>query len=233
MKEILLKIKNYLKNIMIFTTSYSLNVFDKPLSASEEEYYIDRLLDGDKDARNKLIEHNLRLVAHIVKKYENKNISSDDLISIGTIGLIKGIDSYNKNKGVKLTTYAAKCAENEILMHFRSNKKYNNNISLNDVIAHDKDGGDITLLDILEEKSETIENKLEYKDNIKNLSKYLNVLNKRELEIIKKRYGLLGEDELTQKEIASLMHISRSYVSRIEKRALIKMLREFIKNNNI
>ena len=206
---------------------------DSNLVGTEEEYYVERFLNGDKEARNKLITHNLRLVAHIVKKYETKNISADDLISIGTIGLIKGIDSYSPNKGVKLTTYAAKCAENEILMYFRSNKKYNNNISLNDVIGHDKDGGDITLIDVLEEHTENIENTLEYKDNIKNLSKYLNILNKRELEIIKMRYGLLNTDELTQNEIANKLHISRSYVSRIEKRALIKMLREFIKNKNI
>lgn len=233
MKELINKIKNYLKNMMLLTTSYSLNVFDSPLSNEEEEYYIKRLLEGDKVARNKLIEHNLRLVAHIVKKYESKNISNDDLISIGTIGLIKGIDSYNSNRGVKLTTYAAKCAENEILMYFRSNKKYNNTVSLNDVIAHDKDGGDITLIDVLESKNETIDEKLEYKDNIKNLSKYLDVLNDRELKIIKMRYGLLNEEEKTQKEIAKKMHISRSYVSRIEKRALIKMLREFINNKNV
>ena len=121
---------------------------------------------------------------------------------------------------------------NEILMYFRSNRKYNNNISLNDIIGHDKDGGDITLIDVLESQSENFENDIEFKDNVKKLSKYLNVLNKRELEIIKKRYGLFNEDELTQKEIADSMHISRSYVSRIEKRALIKMLREFLKNNN-
>ncbi|MBQ6285792.1 MAG: RNA polymerase sporulation sigma factor SigK [Bacilli bacterium] len=227
------KIFNFLNNIMLFTTSYSINVFDPPLSKKEEDYYVSELLKGSKDARNKLITHNLRLVAHIVKKYENINISSDDLISIGTIGLIKGIDSYKGEKGVKLTTYAAKCAENEILMYFRSNKKYNNNISLNDVIAHDKDGGDITLIDVLEEHTETIENKLEYKDNIKNLSKYLNVLNDRELEIIKMRYGLFNYEEQTQNEIAKKLHISRSYVSRIEKRALIKMLREFIKFNDV
>lgn len=227
------RILNYLKEIMLFTTSYSLNVFDPPLSNKEEEYYVNELLKGNKDARNKLITHNLRLVAHIVKKYETKGTSADDLISIGTIGLIKGIDSYSPNKGVKLTTYAAKCSENEILMYFRSNKKYNNNISLNDVIAHDKDGGDITLIDVLEEHTESPDVTLEYKDNIKNLSKYLNVLNSRELEIIKMRYGLLNTNELTQNEIAKKLHISRSYVSRIEKRALIKMLREFIKNNNI
>ena len=227
------KIKEFLKNMMIFTTSYSLNVFDKPLSSEEENKCIEGLLKGDKKSRNKLIEHNLRLVAHIVKKYETKDISADDLISIGTIGLIKGIDSYSINKGVKLTTYAAKCAENEILMYFRSNKKYNNNISLEDIIGHDKDGGDITLMDVLKENSINIENTIEFKDNIRSLSKYLNVLNKRELEIIKMRYGLLNEEEKTQKEISKKLHISRSYVSRIEKRALIKMLREFIRNNNI
>lgn len=227
------KIKEFLKNMMILTTSYSLNVFDKPLSSEEENKCIEGLLKGDKESRNKLIEHNLRLVAHIVKKYETKDISADDLISIGTIGLIKGIDSYSINKGVKLTTYAAKCAENEILMYFRSNKKYNNNISLEDIIGHDKDGGDITLMDVLKENSINIENTIEFKDNIRSLSKYLNVLSKRELEIIKMRYGLLNEEEKTQKEISKKLHISRSYVSRIEKRALIKMLREFIRNNNI
>ena len=225
------KIINYLKKIKIFTTSYSLNVFDSPLSKEDEQMYIERHLKGDKDARNKLIEHNLRLVAHIVKKYESKG-NTDDLISIGTIGLIKGIDSYRPQKKVKLTTYAAKCAENEILMYFRSNKKYNNNISLNDVIGHDKDGGDITLIDVLKEETESPIKTIEYNDNIAHLSKYLTVLNKRELEIIKMRYGLLNTSEKTQKEIAKKLGISRSYVSRIEKRALIKMLRKFIKNNN-
>ena len=233
MKELINKIKMFFSDLMFFTTSYSLNVFAPTLSSKEEEYYISELLKGNKEARNKLIEHNLRLVAHIVKKYESKNISQDDLISIGTIGLIKGIDSYNNKRGVKLTTYAAKCAENEILMYFRSNKKYNTNVSLNDVIAHDKDGGDITLIDVIEENSQDLDKELEYKDNIKNLIKYLNVLNNRELKIIKMRYGLDNEEEKTQKEIAKLLHISRSYVSRIEKRALIKMLREFIKNENV
>ncbi|MDD6272841.1 MAG: RNA polymerase sporulation sigma factor SigK [bacterium] len=233
MKNLLTKIKDYIFNLKVLTTSYSLNVFENPLSEEEENYYINQLLKGDKYARNKLIEHNLRLVAHIVKKYEAKNTSTDDLISIGTIGLIKGIDSYNKERGVKLTTYAAKCAENEILMYFRSNKKYNNTISLNDVIAYDKDGDEISLIDVLQEQVENTDDKIEFKENIKRLEKYLNVLNDRELKIIKMRYGLFNTEEKTQKEIAKMMHISRSYVSRIEKRALIKMLREFIRNNNI
>ena len=136
--KILKYIINYLKEIKLFTTSYSLNVFLEPLDEKEENECIELLEKKDKNARNKLIEHNLRLVAHIVKKYEDKTTNSDDLISIGTIGLIKGIDSYNKDKGVKLTTYAAKCIENEILMYFRSNKKNNNVISLNDIIAKTK-----------------------------------------------------------------------------------------------
>ena len=233
MKKIINKILKYLNEIKILTTSYSLNVFLEPLSEQEENENINLLEKKDKTARNKLIEHNLRLVAHIVKKYEDKKISSDDLISIGTIGLIKGIDSYNKNKGVKLTTYAAKCIENEILMYFRSNKKNNNVISLNDVVAKTVDGNEISLIEMIEMNEEDISEKIELKENIKNLKEYMNILNKRELKIIKMRYGLMGEKEKTQKEIADTMNISRSYVSRIENRALIKMLREFIKNNNV
>ena len=233
MKELFNKLILYLRKVRLFTTSYSLGVFLDPLSDEEESFYIKRLFSGDKDARNKLIEHNLRLVAHIVKKYENKNISSDDLISIGTIGLIKGIDSYSLDRGVKLTTYVAKCIENEILMYFRSNKKYNNVVSLNDIVAKTSDGNDISLIDVIEISDEDIHDKIEFKDDISNLKEYLNVLNDRELKIIKLRYGLYGEKERTQKEIARSMKISRSYVFRIEKRALIKILREFIKNNNV
>ena len=233
MKDFFNKLFLYLRKVRLLTTSYSLGVFLDPLSDEEETFYINRLLVGDKEARNKLIEHNLRLVAHIVKKYENKNTSSDDLISIGTIGLIKGIDSYNLDRGVKLTTYVAKCIENEILMYFRSNKKYNNVISLSDIVAKTSDGNDISLMDVIEISDENIYDKIEFKDDILNLKEYLNVLNDRELKIIKLRYGLYGEREKTQKEIAKSMKISRSYVSRIEKRALIKILREFIKNNNV
>ena len=201
MKKIINKILKYLNEIKILTTSYSLNVFLEPLSEQEENENINLLEKKDKTARNKLIEHNLRLVAHIVKKYEDKKISSDDLISIGTIGLIKGIDSYNKNKGVKLTTYAAKCIENEILMYFRSNKKNNNVISLNDVVAKTVDGNEISLIEMIEMNEEDISEKIELKENIKNLKEYMNILNKRELKIIKMRYGLMGEKEKTQKEI--------------------------------
>lgn len=226
------KIIEFLKKCMFFTTSYSINVFPDPLSKEEEKICINKMLKGDKEARSILIEHNLRLVAHIVKKYDNLKEDADDLISIGTIGLIKGIDSYSPNKNVKLTTYVAKCAENEILMYFRSNKKNTNNVSLNEPIGLDKDGNEITYEDVIKENSPEIIDDVFLKENINLLKKYINVLNKREKKIIVLRYGLLNEEEQTQKEIAKNLHISRSYVSRIEKRALIKMLREFIKNNN-
>ena len=226
MIDLLLK---FLKKVRFLTTSYSINVFPDPLSTEEEERYIYLSINGDKEARNMLVEHNLRLVAHIVKKYENFNENPDDLISIGTIGLIKGIDTYNPEKPVKLITYAAKCIENEILMYIRQNKKNMNNLSLDDSIGYDKDGNEITLGEVL--KSEYVDSNL--KDNVELLRTYIGVLTKREKEIIIRRYGLLDKDEETQREIAKDLKISRSYVSRIEKRALVKLYREFIKNNKI
>ena len=229
----LVSIMSFLKTLILFKTSYSNNVFKEPLTKEEEQKYIDLLLKKDKKARDILIEHNLRLVAHITKKYENTNIDNDDLISIGTIGLIKGIDSYSKKHGTKITTYCAKCIENEVLMFFRSNKKNNNNISLDDPIGYDKEGNDITILDVLKTpKPDYIEN-MHLKDNVKLLKQYIKDLTPREQEIIIKRYGLNGEDEKTQKDIAKDLKISRSYVSRIEKRAITKILREFIKKGEI
>ena len=228
----LLKILKYLfKDFFIFWAAYSNDIFPELLSKKEEEDAVKKMLLGDKEARNKLIEHNLRLVAHIVKKYDNKN-ETDDLISIGTIGLIKGIDSYSYKHGTKITTYCARCIENEILMNYRNNKKNNKNVSINESIGFDKDGNEITLLDILKTPDPDFAMDIHTKNNIKLLKKYFNVLNKREKEIIIKRYGLNNQDEITQKEIAKELGISRSYVSRIEKRALTKMLREFIKNKN-
>ena len=223
---------NIFKDMLFFTGSYSNNVFPEPLSKEEEDLFIEKMLKGDKSSRNKLIEHNLRLVAHIVKKFESKSNDNDDLISIGTIGLIKGIDSYKNEKATRITTYAARCIENEILMHFRSNKKNQNTISLNDSIGFDKEGNEINLIDVLQEKSEDIADTLHTKDNIVLLTKYLNLLTDREKEIIIKRYGLMLHQEKTQKEIAKELGISRSYVSRIEKRALTKILKEFIKSQN-
>ena len=222
-----------LKSLIFFTGSYSNTVFPNALSKEEEEKCINAMLMGDKDARGKLIEHNLRLVAHIVKKYETREYDTDDLISIGTIGLVKGIDSYRPNKKTRLTTYAARCIENEILMHFRSNKKHLNNVSLNDSIGLDKDGNEITLIDVLVSDNKDINEELNTQNNIELLLKYLNILNFREKEIIIKRYGLFDHKEQTQKEIAKEMKISRSYVSRIEKRAMTKILREFMKNKSI
>lgn len=224
---------NLLKSLLFFKTSYSNNVFPEPLSEKEEEKYIDLMLNKkDKNARNILIEHNLRLVAHIIKKFETNSKDNDDLISIGTIGLIKGIDSYTKKHNTKITTYCARCIENEILMHFRSNKKNNLNISLDDPIGYDKEGNDITILDLLKTPSPDFAEDITTKDNIVLLKKYLSLLTEREKEIIKRRYGLNNFDEQTQKEIAKDLNISRSYVSRIEKRAITKMLREFIKNDS-
>lgn len=225
-----LTILNLIKDMLFFTGSYSNNVFPEPLNEEEEHDAILKMQNGDKSARNLLIERNLRLVAHIVKKFESKSISQDDLISIGTIGLIKGIDSYNETKKTKITTYAARCIENEILMYFRSNKKRENDVSLNDSIGYDKDGNEINLMDVLKDKTTDFAEIIHTKDNIEDLSKYLRLLNDREKEIIIKRYGLLNKKEKTQKEIAQELTISRSYVSRIEKRALTKMLKEFIKN---
>lgn len=219
-------------NVSILTAAYMNNIFPNPLSKEDEEKYIRLMLDGDQDARNKLIEHNLRLVAHIVKKYEHNISDSDDLISIGVIGLIKGIDSFSYKHGTRVTTYAARCIENEILMYFRNDKKNNKNISINDSLGFDKDGNEITILDVLKTPNPDFASDIQKQDNIKSLAGYLCILSEREKEIINKRYGLNNNDEMTQKEIANKLNISRSYVSRIEKRALTKLLREFIKNKN-
>ena len=209
--------------------SYSNGLFPPTLSEKEEEYYVN-LMKDDVNARNKLIEHNLRLVAHIVKKFETKYKDTDDLISIGTIGLIKGIDSYDKSKKIKITTYVARCIENEILMYFRSNKKYINDVSLNDFIGVDKDGNSISLIDVIPDDKLDLSIRVSNDIDIESLIKYLDILKKQERDIIIKRYGLFNGKIYTQKEIADDLNISRSYVSRIEKRALFKLLREFNKN---
>lgn len=221
------------RNLFFFTASYSNNLFPDPLSDEEEAKYLELMKNGDKEARNKLIEHNLRLVAHIVKKFDHSVGEQDDLISIGTIGLIKGIDTYQINKNIRLTTYCARCIQNEILMYYRANSKNNKNISINESIGYDKEGNEITILDVLKSPQPDFAMDLHTKENIKLIDKYISVLNDREKDIIKRRFGLGNMREQTQKSIAKNLNISRSYVSRIEKRALIKMLREYIKNKNI
>ena len=226
----LLNIISYIvNNLIFFTGAYSNNIFPEKLPKNIEDDLIKKMNLGDKEARNKLIEHNLRLVAHIVKKFETTNHDIDDLIGIGTVGLIKGIDTYKENSKVKLSTYAAKCAENEILMYFRTDKKNNKNVSLYEEIGFDKEGNKITILDILKTTDNDFVETIAKNDNIELLKKFINVLTPREKEIITARYGLNNHDELTQKEIAEKLNISRSYVSRLEKRATTKILREFIK----
>ncbi len=221
-----------MKGMLLFTGSYGANVFLPPLSKEEEEILVNKMLDGNKDARSKLILHNLRLVAHIVKKFDNKGLVNDDLISIGTIGLIKGIDTYKKNPSTKISTYAAKCIQNELLMHYRQTKKNKSTISLNDSVGYDKEGNEISLGELIVDKRLDVIDTIHNKNNIDLLIKYLNVLSDREKEIIIKRYGLNNKKDMTQKEIAKELNISRSYVSRIEKRALTKILREFKKSGN-
>ena len=206
--------------------------FELPLSHHEEQFYLAKKLTGDLQARDILIERNLRLVAHIAKKYENQKDLQEDLISIGTIGLIKAVDSFNPDKNIKLATYASRCIEDEILMHLRSSKKTNSDISLNEIIGVDKDGSEIVLEELLENNDPPLIDQVDQNDKIQSLIQNFSILNKREQEILIKRYGLNNQSKRTQKELAKEMNISRSYVSRIEKRALIKLYKAYIKQNN-
>lgn len=197
--------------------------FPKPLSEDEEKEYLLKSKNGDIKARNILVEHNLRLVAHIIKKYYAVNVDQDDLVSIGTIGLIKAINTFDMDKNIKLSSYASRCIENEILMHFRNLKKSSQNVSLEDAVDIDKDGNTLKLMDLLSIDDDFAYN-LDKKLNLQKINKYLTeTLTKRELQIINLRYGLNGSKPLTQREVSSIMNISRSYVSRIEKKALEKL----------
>lgn len=204
--------------------------FPKPLSEEKEKEYLLKSKNGDIKARNILVEHNLRLVAHIIKKYYAVNVDQDDLVSIGTIGLIKAINTFDMDKNIKLSSYASRCIENEILMHFRNLKKSSQNVSLEDAVDIDKDGNTLKLMDLLSIDDDFADN-LDKKLNLQKINKYLTeTLTKRELQIINLRYGLNGSKSLTQREVSSIMNISRSYVSRIEKKALEK-LKERYDNN--
>ena len=204
------------------------NSFPQPLSAEEEEKYLIMYEEGDEEAKNILIERNLRLVAHIVKKYHNTGKDQDDLISIGTIGLIKAIATFDRNKGTRLATYAARCIDNEILMTIRSNKKTRSEVSLQDPIGIDKEGNEISLIDILGSEADDVIDEVDLKIQVKKLYKKMrNCLKDREKIIILLRYGLTSEGCKTQREIAKRLGISRSYVSRLEKRAVKKLNKAF------
>ena len=201
--------------------------FPKPLSAKEEKKALEQMASGDTEAKNRLIEHNLRLVAHIIKKYYSNYSDQEDLISIGPIGLIKGINSFDYTKGTRLATYASRCIENEILMHFRSQKKSAQDISMSEPIDTDSEGNPLTLSDIVY-TDDTIADDLDKKIKIEKLREYIDEMDdSRDREIILKRYGLFMSKPMTQREIAEEMGISRSYVSRIEKRALKKLREKF------
>lgn len=203
------------------------NAFPKPLTPKEEEIYLQRMQNGDKEAKNKLVEHNLRLVAHIIKKYYANTNDQDDLVSIGTVGLIKAINTYNPDKKIKLSSYASRCIENEILMHFRSVKKRSQDISLNEAIDSDKDGNPLTLMDIMSCEDNIIDD-LDIKIKSAQVKKFIkSELTKREQTIITLRYGLNNKKPLAQREVAQMLKISRSYVSRIETKALKKLRKCF------
>lgn len=201
--------------------------FPKPLSLAEERYYLEKFKNGDLEARNILIERNLRLVAHIIKKYYATNKDQDDLISIGTIGLIKGVSTFDHKKSTRLATYAARCIENEILMYFRNQKKRQNDVNISDPIDTDAEGNALTFLDIVCEEENFAED-LDLKINSKRLYKYLEEIPEREKKILIMRYGLYNTKALTQKQVAEKLGISRSYVSRIESKAL-KRLKDYFK----
>lgn len=220
----------FIKQLMLLVSYVKNNAFPQPLSEADEAKHLRLMAEGNQESRNMLIEHNLRLVAHIVKKFDNTGEDLEDLISIGTIGLIKAIESFQPDKGTKLATFSARCIENEILMHLRSLKKTKKDVSLHDPIGTDKEGNEITLIDILGTDNDEVADKVQLKIEKSKIYQNLDILDEREQEVIKGRFGLEhGGEERTQREIAKELGISRSYVSRIEKRALMKLYHEFYK----
>ena len=201
-----------------------MQTFHHPLSPEEESYYLQKAKAGDLSARNILVEYNLRLVAHIVKKYQTGNRSTEDLISIGTIGLIKAINTYDTDKGSKLVTYASRCIENELLMRLRQERKEVREISLYEPIGTDREGNEISLMDVIRIDEENVLLNVITSESLRNINDlFTEILDDREQQVIALRYGIYDNQELTQKEISNLLHISRSYVSRIEKKALLKL----------
>ena len=216
-----------LRGIMLLVSYITTDSFPQPLSRQEEKYYLQMLGQGNEFARQVLIEHNLRLVAHVVKKFENTGDDREDLISIGTIGLIKAINTFNVAKGARLATYAAKCVENEILMHIRARKKNKQEVSLHEAIGVDKDGNEVCWIDVLGSSPDEVLNRVEMVLLDEKLRRIINKLNARERKVLIMRYGLEGKKKYTQREVTHELGISRSYVSRIEKKILLKISEEF------
>lgn len=228
MRKIIELVKKLFKKYNSVFYLGSTDMLPPPLSKEEEMHYVELSMDGDMEARNLLIEHNLRLVVFLAKKYENTKIDLEDLVSIGTIGLIKGVNTYQLDKNIKLATYASRCIDNEILMYLRKTKKKRTEISFEDSLSFDADGNELHLEDVLGTEADIVTRGLEEELSKKMLYKEVSKLDGRDKEIIEYRYGLNGKKELTQKEVAALMGISQSYISRIEKK-VIKKLRNIIK----
>ena len=228
MKKLIELIKGLFKKVSSIFFVGSSDALPAPLSKEEELFYLKEFENGSIDAKNKLIEHNLRLVVYLSKKYENAKIDLEDLVSIGTIGLIKGINTYKIDKNIKLATYASRCIDNEILMYLRKNKKRNADVSLEESLSFDAEGNELHLEDILGTEPDLVTKELEDNDLKLTLMKEINKLPERDKQIMKLRYGLFGEKEITQKELAEKLNISQSYISRIEKK-VIKKIKETIK----
>ncbi|MDD2212116.1 MAG: RNA polymerase sporulation sigma factor SigK [Clostridia bacterium] len=215
-----------INSVLLLAYYLNNNAFPHPLSEKEERFYLEKVQGGDLTARNILIEHNLRLVAHIAKKFEGVGDEKDDIISIGTIGLIKAINTFDSTKGTKLATYAARCIENEVLMHLRATKKNKGEVSLYDPIGVDKEGNEITLIDVLGTHPDVVPDLVQTNVEFQQTLEKIKFLSKRERKVLEMRFGLINGFRKTQREIAKMLGISRSYVSRIEKRALEKLIKD-------
>lgn len=229
---IAVSVLSLINGLLLLVSYITNNTFPQPLSEAEESRYLELLAKGDPEARNVLTERNLRLVAHIVKKFDGTTDDNDDLISIGTIGLIKAVNTFDRNKGTRLATYAARCIENEILMHLRSTKRTKAEVSIYDPIGVDKEGNEITLIDVLGTEPDVVADLVENFFEQRRLLEKVRKLSKREMRVLELRFGLFNGLRQTQREIARSLGISRSYVSRIEKRAISKLTKELKSENS-